>query len=190
MKTTHKFLMIAALLIFFIDSIEAQGWTQNRKGIYSLGVGAAQGYFLPVYNYPGYRQSSEGISFNVSGEYDVHRVIGIGWQTGLNVFVRGHYYDKNDDVYYTSTAVGIPLGFKMNIHILEAANASIRDKLDVYAGFNLGAGPTFHGDPYGGVYSFFYVGPQAGIRIWLDNRVALFSEIGWGATIINFGVTF
>jgi len=190
MKSINKYILAAVLLILTANLAQAQGWMQNKKGIYSAGIGVAQAIFLPVYNYPGHGWSSQGVSFNISGEYKVHRVVGIGWQTGINIFSQGHYYDKNDDYYYTTASVGIPMGFKMNVHILEAANASIRNRLDVYAGFNVGGGPSFHGDPYGGVYSFFYVGPQAGVRYWFDKNVAIFGELGWGATFFNAGITF
>lgn len=190
MKTISKFILSTAFLIIFINTSQAQGWIQNKKGMYSAGIGAASAVFIPVYNHPGHGRYSQGVSFNISGEYKVHRVLGIGWQTGINIFTQGNYYDKDADYYYTTTSVGIPMGFKMNIHILEAANARVRDKLDVYAGFNVGGGPSFHGDPYGGVYPFFYVGPQAGIRYWVDNKLAIFGEFGWGATAVNFGITF
>jgi len=32
--------------------------------------------------------------------------------------------------------------------------------------------------------------PQAGVRYWFDSRIAIFGELGWGATLFNFGVTF
>ena len=185
-----KLNILVVLLILVISTAGAQGWNQSRKGIYSIGIGQAQAIFIPVYDYPGYGWSSHGVSFNISGEYRAHRVIGLGWFTGINVFTPGRYYYKNEDYYYTATSVGIPIGFKFNVHILEAANAEIRNKLDVYAGFNIGGGPSFHGDPYAGQYPFFFAGPQAGVRYWFDSRIAIFGELGWGATLFNFGVTF
>jgi hypothetical protein len=190
MKTINKFVLIAGILIIVINSSQAQGWIQDKKGMYSAGIGAASAVFIPVYDYPGHGRYSQGVSFNISGEYKVHRVLGIGWQTGINIFTQGYYYDKNADFYYNTTSIGIPMGFKMNVHILEAANAPIRNKLDVYAGFNVGGGPSFHGDPYAGAYGFFYVGPQVGVRYWFDKNLAIFGELGWGATFVNFGITF
>lgn len=180
---------MTAVILSIAGTLAAQGWNQGRKGIYSAGIGIAQGIFIPVYNEPGHGPGAQGISFNIAGEYRAHRVLGLGWQTGLNIFTRGHYYDKQDDYYYTETSVGIPMGFKLNVHILEAANAPIRNKLDVYAGFNVGGGPAFHRDPYA-TYGFFYAGPQVGVRYWIDNKIGVFGELGWGATIANFGISF
>jgi hypothetical protein len=189
MKTIYKSIL-TCLLIIYISSAGAQGWNQGRTGIYSAGIGSASAIFIPVYDYPGYGWSSRGISFNISREYAVHRVVGIGWLTGLNVFTPGRYYHENDDQYYSANSVGIPMGFKLNVHILEAANARIKDDLDVYAGFNVGGGPSFHNDPYGGVYPFFFAGPQVGIRYWFTPNIGIFTELGWGATAFNMGVSF
>lgn len=169
---------------------EAQSWTQGRKGVHSAGIGYARGIFIPVYNHPGHGHYSYGVSFNISGEYRVHRVLGLGWQTGVNIFTHGYYYDKHDDHYYSNPATGVPIGFKLNVHILEAANAPVRDKLDVYAGFNLGGGPLFHQEPNGDAHAFFFAGPQVGIRYWFDKKLGIFMELGWGATAANFGVSF
>jgi hypothetical protein len=190
MKILFKLSVMAFLSLIWVNLTEAQGWAQGRKGTYSAGIGVAQGIFVPVPDETGHTVSSHGVSFNISGEYHVHRFLGLGWQTGMDIFVEGHYYSKPEDIYYTSTAVGFPIGFKFNVHILEAANAPISNDLDVYAGFNVGGGPAFHGDPYGGAYGFFYVGPQAGVRYWIDSKVGVFGELGWGATIVNFGVSF
>lgn len=190
MKIHWKLTLVALLIFQWVSIAEAQGWTQGRKGVHSVGIGVAQGVFIPVNNPPDYSASSHGVSFNISGEYSVHRFLGLGWQTGTNIFIEGRYYNYDDDLYYRSKSVGFPIGFKFNVHILEAANAGIRNKLDVYAGFNVGGGPAFHRDPYGGVYGFFYVGPQGGVRYWIDNKIAIFGELGWGATIFNTGISF
>ncbi|MBP6872652.1 MAG: hypothetical protein KBC43_11655 [Bacteroidales bacterium] len=191
----NKYIKIFALVImilFVAYSSVAQGWNKNRKSVYSTGIGYGQGIFIPVYNYPDHGPSSYGVSFNISGEYKAHRVLGLGWQTGINVFTRGYYYSKPDDdfYYYNKPALGIPVGFKMNVHILEAANAPIKNSFDVYAGFNVGGGPAFHGEPYSGVHGFFYVGPQVGFRYWFDNQLGIFGEFGWGASVVNLGISF
>lgn len=158
--------------------------------MYSVGMGGTQVIFLPYQPRPFTGRGSLGLTLNIAGEYKVHQIIGIGWQAGMNLFVNGRYYNKHDKFYYNSTVVGIPIGFKMNVHILEATKATIKDKLDVYAGFNIGAGPSFHNDGVERrVLPFIYAGPQAGVRYWFGN-IAVFGEIGWGASIINAGITF
>ena len=190
MKFVLRTLMLATAILCFACISSGQGWNQNRKGIYSAGIGYAQGIFIPVYDYPGHGYYSYGISFNISGEYKAHRVLGLGWQTGISFFTHGYYYNKHDDYYYTNPATGIPIGFKLNVHILEAANAAIRNKLDVYAGFTVGGGPAFQREPYSDTYAFFFAGPQVGIRYWFDKKLGIFGEFGWGATAANFGISF
>jgi len=189
MKTIKQIIFTLILLLAANASVDAQGWIQDRRAMYSAGVGVSQVVFLPA-RYYNISYRSQSFNMNIAGEYRAHRYIGLGWQTGLNIFTNGRYYSPSDNVYYYSTIVGMPMGFKANFHILEATSASVKDKLDVYAGFNVGGGPAFHTGPEGGSYGFFYAGPQAGIRYWFDSRVAVFSEIGWGASIFNVGLTF
>lgn len=189
MKRIQLITITILLTLFFTAPTQAQGWIHDKKGMYSLGMGVTQVVFLPARHYPLNHLGSGGLSLNIAGEYKVHRFIGIGWQTGINLFVYGRYYDKRDQLYYNSTVVGIPIGFKANVHILEAANAKVKDRLDVYAGLNVGGGPSFHTGTNRGVYAFIYGGPQVGVRYWFE-KVAIFGELGWGATLANIGLTF
>ena len=157
--------------------------------MYSLGLGGTQVLFLPRQYYGFGNAGSVALSLNIAGEYKVHRLIGIGWQTGLDLFATGYYRNRQDGLYYSSVVVGVPIGFKFNFHILEATRAQIKDRLDVYAGINVGGGPAIFTGPGGGLYGFIYGGPQIGVRYWFD-KVALFGELGWGATFANIGVTF
>ena len=189
MKNNCKIIIVICIQVLLVWQVQSQGWTQNRKDVYSVGVGVSQMIFLPLKNYPLNSPGSVGMFINMSGEYRVHRLIGIGWQTGVSVFIRGNYYQASDRLYSNTVVVGIPIGFKMNVHILEATNVKIKDKLDLYAGFNAGAGPAFHSEPTGGVFPFMYIGPQIGIRYWVKD-IAFFGELGWGATIANIGFAF
>ena len=192
MKKTLLTLFTGLLLFISFPSAHAQGWIQDRNSMYSLGVGGTQALFLPFQNYGLGDRGSLAASLNIAGEYKIQRFIGIGWQTGLDIFGNGYYYHLGPDGnyhYYSAAVVGVPIGVKLNFHILEAANAQIRDRLDLYAGINFGGGPAFYTGPGGGVYGFLYGGPQIGIRYWFD-KVALFGELGWGATFANIGLTF
>ena len=53
MKTIHKLIPVVALVMLLINSVQSQGWVQNKKGMYSAGIGAASAVFIPVYDYPG-----------------------------------------------------------------------------------------------------------------------------------------
>lgn len=179
---------VFALAIFTTTNIKAQdNWTHGKKGIYSVGLGASQVIFLGPNYYYG-RTGNIGLSLNVSGEYKVWDWIGAGFQTGLDFFWANYtYYGYR----YRGgrAAIAIPIGGKVNAHIMDAAGLDIADKLDVYAGINIGGGPSFSTYPGGGASGFIYAGPQVGARYWIGN-IAIFGELGWGATIANVGVTF
>jgi hypothetical protein len=182
-------LFFILMLSLSVADVNAQGWCQDKPAIYSLGLGGSQVLFLPAQYYVLAGRGSLALSMNVAGEYRVHRLIGIGWQTGLDVFAAGYYLNRHDGLYYSSAVVGLPIGFKFNFHILEATHAEIKRNLDVYAGFNVGGGPAIYTGPGAGLYGFIYAGPQIGVRYWFD-KIALFGELGWGATFANIGITF
>jgi len=177
---------IVVLLAISWNAARAQGWCQDRNGIYSVGIGGTQAFaFGGPYSYP--LVYGAGFSMNVSGEYKVQRFIGLGFQTGIDVFAGAPYAYRD---YPRYTAIGIPIAIKVNVHILEAANVPIRNKLDVYAGLNLGGGPAFYVSPYTGIFGFLQAGPQVGVRYWFNHQIAIFGEFGWGATFANVGFTF
>ena len=176
------------------------GWTQGRKGIYSVGVGGAQvidvgsGGFSTVDNI--------GLAVNVSGEYKVWKYIGLGFETGADVLFP-YYRNGANYGYYgyygylgypfatTSDYIGIPVVIKVNFHILDAiGKISIANKLDCYVGISVGGGPLFGVDGGNDIAGFIIAGPQVGIRYWFTNKVAIFGEFGYGATFANAGVTF
>ena len=178
---------LATIICLFVCTANtyAQGWNQDRGGIYSIGVGGTN--VIAIGN--GYSHlSGAGLSMNVSGEYRVARFVGLGFETGMDLFFNPYYYAPRYQP--SNVQIGIPIGLKVNIHILEAARVAIADRLDVYAGLNLGGGPAFYtGGPGPNVYGFIEVGPQIGIRYWFNHNIAIFGEFGWGATFANIGVT-
>jgi hypothetical protein len=189
MNKSIRTLFLALLITISFSNINAQGWIQDNNSMYSLGFGGTQVLFQPSHYYGLGEAGSVGLSLNIAGEYKVHRLIGIGWQSGVNLFTDGYYYNREGGYYASAAVIGIPIGFKFNFHILEATRAQIKDRLDVYAGFNVGGGPAFYLGPNQGIYGFIYGGPQVGVRYWLD-KIAVFGELGWGATFANVGITF
>ena len=172
--------VLAAVLLLAINA-QAQEWNQGRgrTGIYTVAVGGTQQIYLGRYKYDGIRGSGltgAGLSMNAQGEYQVHRFVGLGWGTGVNLYFPPH-----------TTLIEIPIGLKVNVHILEAANVNVRG-LDVFAGVNLGGGPGFYST--GGATGFLYAGPQVGVRYWFNPHIAINSEFGWGQTFANLGFTF
>lgn len=187
-----KNIFLTAGLWFCLSNFaDAQGWDQDRTGIYSIGVGGTQGIALA----PGFAGiTAPGLSINVSGEYRVARWVGVGFETGLALFP-GYYAnpvlpgEPIPNPRYISLA--IPMAAKVNFHILEATGVSIARQLDAYAGLNVGVGPGFYTGPNGSrAFALLQTGPQFGVRYWPVSNVAIFSELGWGATFANAGVTF
>ena len=160
--------------------IKAQGWCQDRKAIWSIGLGGTQGIAVGR----GYSALGIlGLSVNHSGEFRVHDYVGVGYQVALNA-----YFNR----FGGGAVLSIPVMAKVNVHILEifSDRVSVADQLDVYAGIHVGGGPAFGTASGSGVFGAIHVGPQAGIRYWFNPKIAIFGEFGWGATFTNIGVTF
>lgn len=161
--------------LVFMQAVQAQEWNQGRSrgGVYTVGVGGTQQIVLG-------RPSGltrAGLAMNVQGEYGIGPFMGLGWQTGVNLYFPGR-----------TTVIEVPVGLKVNVHILDAAHVNVRG-LDCFAGINIGGGPAFLTDG-SGVVGLLYVGPQFGVRYWFNPHIAIFSEFGWGATFANIGFTF
>lgn len=170
-----KLLMMLLIGIITTQALKAQEWNQGRSrgGVYTIGVGGTQQIRLGTPS----GLTSLGLAMNVQGEYGIGKFMGLGWQTGVNL-----YFPRR------VTVIEIPIGLKVNVHILDAANANVRG-LDVFAGINVGGGPGIYSDG-SGVVGLLYVGPQVGLRYWFNPNVAIFTEFGWGATFANLGFTF
>jgi|LakMenEpi03Aug12_release.lakeMendotaPanAssembly.Ray.scaffolds.fasta_scaffold436796_2 hypothetical protein len=191
MKKLHLLIATSIFTFSVLQSIQAQdNWTQGKKGIYSAGIGGTQ-----VVQFAGsdaflgnvISTSNLGMSLNFSGEYKAWKFIGVGFQTGI-IFSWPYLSGLSTLSSSSNIAVGIPFSAKANVHILDAANVSISDKLDVYAGVNIGGGPLIYTSDKS-VNGFLVAGPQVGARYWF-NKVAVFAEFGYGATFVNAGVTF
>ncbi len=170
-----KFLAIALICIVFTQTLHAQEWNQGRSrgGVYTIGVGGTQQIRLGTPS----GLTRAGLAMNVQGEYGIGHFMGLGWQTGVNLYFPGR-----------TTVIEIPIGLKVNVHVLDAANVNVRG-LDFFAGINVGGGPGIYTDG-SGVIGMLYVGPQVGIRYWFNPHIAIYSEFGWGATFANLGFTF
>jgi hypothetical protein len=193
-KITAIVALTFMLSVTFIQKNYAQQdeWVHGHsKGIYSVGLGGTQG--IAVYN--GFSTTGDiGLSVNVSGEYKVWKFIGVGWQTGLDVLWAYGYGYGYYGYGYAGTGgtafIGIPIMAKCNVHIMDAAKVKIANKLDVYAGLTVGGGPLIPTYTGGAVAGIVHVGPQAGVHYWFNDNIAIFGEVGWGATFVNGGVTF
>lgn len=203
-STLYAAVFIIILNITPTQNIHAQdNWIQGKTGIYSVGIGGTQvievgntGPFAYSSYYAITRTANTGLSLNFSGEYKVWNWIGAGFITGID-FDWYHYpgyiglYGTHYGGAESSAFIGFPvIGGKVNAHIMDAFGLAIANKLDVYAGINLGGFPMFYTGPGGGVDGAIFVGPQVGARYWVTGNVGVFAEFGWGATFANIGATF
>lgn len=205
MKKLLTILAISALTLTAQVS-HAQAFNRSTKMI-TIGLGAADMFHIPVGYGTYYNAFYAPLTgqLNVTGEFAVHKYVGVGFTTGiggraggarLGAFgvYRGFYPEFN-----------IPIGALANFHfyqlIADKKNKDIKqDKLDVYVGLALGTGIAIHPGGYydgfgnyrGGAFNdvLFFVSPHAGVRYYFTPSIAVNGEIGWGRDIIAAGITF
>ncbi len=175
-----KIILLSGLIIGALG-LQAQNWAQGKIALFNATIGGTQGIYVgSAYGFGSYSAlSTLGMAIHHSGEFAVHDFIGVGYQTGLNLWFSS----------FGGTAVGIPIMAKANFHILDAIKTSAPDQLDVYAGLSFGGAPVFFGNG-GGTLGMIHVGPQLGARYWFLDKVGVQLEAGWGAQFIAAGVTF
>ena len=146
----------------------------------------------------------------VQGEFAVHKYVGVGFTAGIGgragsgaLYVPGYIYTG----YYSYgwyPEFNIPIGAIANFHFYQLIADKISngdrmhaDKLDIYAGLNLGTGVAIHPgivDAYGVKHSYVdalaFGGVQVGARYYFTDKIAVFGEFGYGKTWANAGITF
>ena len=194
----YFYVIITALFLFnSINSAHAQAWERNTK-VLSLGFGASQFFHLDNYYLGGKKPGDFRGWFlpitgqlNFQGEFGVHKYVGLGFTTGLGGGGRGPSY------YGNTAELNAPIGFIVNFHfyqlIADNTQKNIHaDKLDIYAGLNIGSGIalSFYRDGGRRVSALAFGGPHVGIRYYFSPRVGINGELGWGKSLINFGFAF
>jgi hypothetical protein len=177
-KTTT---LLVALLMLINLSSSAQAFNKDTK-LLSLGVGG--GAFIYVFS--GLTTIQPTFQVKVEAEFPVHKYVGIGVSTGVGV-----------GGIYGATVVNIPAIAIGNFHfyqlIADKSGKSIHaDKLDVYAGINLGAGLAIGTGYFGGssLGAAVIVGPQVGARYYFTDKFGVNAEVGFGKSFLSAGVTF
>lgn len=176
------------------NNTNAQAWGRDSK-VLSLGIGGANflhfdpnGYYGPRY---GFSRLTGQLTFQ--GEFAVHDYVGLGFTTGIG---GGGAWGP---AYSRFAEVNAPIGFIVNFHfyqlIEDKTSKDIHgDKLDIYAGLNIGSGlaATFdnRGDRYTRLHPIFFAGPTVGLRYYFVPKVALNAELGYGKTLANIGFSF
>ncbi|MCW3125714.1 MAG: hypothetical protein JWO03_1372 [Bacteroidetes bacterium] len=208
MKRLLTVFAFAAITFTSLQS-KAQAFDRSTK-IINLGLGAADMFHIPLgyyHYYTGFYSPITG-QLNVSGEFAVHKYVGVGFTTGIGGRaggIRGGLYGPvySYSGYYPE--FNIPIGVLANFHfyqlIADKNKKNIHaDKLDIYAGLSLGSGIAIHPGGYydgGGVYRtgafndvLFFFSPQVGARYYFKPNIGVYGEIGWGRSLIQAGITF
>lgn len=205
MKKLLTLVMIAVLSLTGLQT-KAQAFDKSTK-IISLGIGGADMFHIPM----GYNSYLTNFytpltgEFYVQGEFAVHKYVGVGFTAGIGGTpggVRAGYAGVYSGYY---PEFNIPIGAIANFHfyqlIADKTGKNIHaDKLDIYAGLNLGSGIAIHtGGYYDNNFNYhngafndilFFAGFQAGARYYFTDKIGVYGEFGFSKSFINAGITF
>lgn len=187
-------IILAALGFGVSNRVEAQAF--EKGGTYlNLGLTGSDLFHInPNSDFYGGFYSSVVGGVTVQMEWGIHKYVGLGFTAGVQGGRRGFYgwYGPYAGSGYGELA--IPVGVIANFHfyqlIQDKTSKNIHgDKLDVYAGLNLGSGVSFYPTP-SRVFPLFFVGPQVGAKYYVTPNIGLGLEVGYGKSFVNGGVTF
>ncbi len=189
-------LTVALLLSTYVS--QAQAWSKDSK-VLALGLGAS--HFFHVYpgglyrpGYIGYRYSAFDGAFvtgqlNFQGEFGVHDYVGVGFTTGVGGGAGLGWS-------YGYPEVNVPIGVIANFHffqlIADKTSKDIHsDKLDVYAGLNVGSGIAAQFWSSGTrIIPIAFGGFQVGLRYYFTDKLGVNAELGYGKSLVNGGIVF
>ena len=194
MTATKKILTIA-LIISNLSFVNAQSFVKGQKDL-NIGVGAGNRYVNSFYN-----SSSPALvaslEFAVTDEISLGGFLGYTggtYKTGnYYTICGGNYVGPYYDTYRYSYSV---LGFRAAYHFAKYVAV---DKLDLYAGLMLGSAyasvnfsstaPCNNTGLYssGSVFAYSF---YAGLRYRFNDKIGLYTELGYGMSYFSFGVNF
>ncbi|MBS1647120.1 MAG: hypothetical protein JST67_07260 [Bacteroidetes bacterium] len=218
-----KKLVLAAVLIFAgVSSASAQAF--SAKSMYlSVGLGGANyyyfgssgtttyvnGYAVTNGSYPAFTTTTGELT--IQAEWAVHKYVGIGGFLAVGGGVYGYGSSPIWGNYSSNGVFNVPAAVVGNFHfyqlIADKVGKNIHaDKLDVYAGINVGSGlgmvfyPNYTYDPNSGNWvrsssdvhatALLIVGANVGARYFFTEKVGVNLELGYGKTFVNAGITF
>jgi hypothetical protein len=192
-------LSVIAILCISLAS-NAQAFEKGGKYI-SLGLGGANFWHIytdatynSYYGFGGYTPITGQLS--VQGEFSVHEYVGVGFTAGIGGRAGGGISRFGFGYTGYSPEFNIPIGVIANFHFYQLIADKVgkdihSDKLDVYAGLNIGSGVAIL--PNSGstdIAALFFAGPQVGARYFFTPNMAANLEVGYGKTWVNGGLTF
>ena len=194
MKKLNLLFVFAA--IFIASNLNAQAWEKSSK-VLSLGMGGSSFFYIDGNdNYWSGLYTPVTGQLNFQGEFGIHDYVGLGFTTGFGGGagnrLRGWYgyYGYNGNI-------NVPVGMIANFHfyqlIADKTGENIHsDKLDVYAGVNVGGGIGVllydNADNY--IVPIAFGGFQAGARYYFTPKFGVNAEVGYGKSFINGGICF
>lgn len=199
-----KFMLLLATLGLFASNSQAQGFGGSGSKYLQLGLGISNHY--AIYSDYDRAYNNNFGAFNLQMEFGIHKYVGLGFMIGAevgigNIGYYGPYAPGLAGSPYWS--FGLPVGMIGNFHFLQLisdkAGKSFADKLDVYAGLNIGSGVAFRNvrkkykdDVFydSNVGALFFIGPHAGIRFFPKENIGIYAEAGYGKSYITGGVIF
>ena len=185
----------------------AQAFNENSRQITAF-IGGADLFHIPVgytFNSFIYPTTAEA---GVEGEFAVHKYVGVGFVAelgGRGNRTAGYYYGTVHYAYTTFySEFNIGVGAIANFHFYQLiadqmgkSEQLMSDKIDVYAGLNLGSGIALHpgytdntGHGKIATDALFFIGPQFGMHYFFTPKIAINGEFGWGKTWARVGATF
>lgn len=192
MKKIFLCTMLIAAFTVSPTTINAQAWERTSK-VLSLGVGFSQFYHLDDYYYYGRNDNKNGYKltteqFNFQGEFGIHKYVGLGFTIGVGG--RGALSNNYRGEF------NIPAGMLCNFHFYQLISDNSKknihgDKMDIYAGINLGSGVAFtYYTNSNRVVPLAFGGTHVGIRYYISPKFGLNAEVGMGKSIVNAGFSF
>ncbi len=210
MKNILKFALAIILFVVAENSLQAQAWGKGAK-VLSFGIGGSQffhldglynQYYYDRYGFYGRRlpYSPTTGQFNFQGEFAVHEYVGIGFTTGIGGGTGwGRFNVSGFSTSYYDGELTVPIGAIANFHfyqlIADKTGKNLHaDKLDIYAGVNIGSGVAILFNSYYATNDevravpIVFGGIQAGARYYFTNKFGVNLEVGYGKNFVNGGI--
>ena len=200
-------LVMIAVVSFSSLQTQAQAFDKSTKQL-SIGLGVADMWHFALWdkNVYTYYKSFAPITgqLSVQGEFAVHKYIGVGFNVGIGGRARSAYTLGLGlaNTWGYPSEFNIPIGAIANFHFYQLiadktgkGSKLHSDKLDIYAGVNLGSGIAIHpADNYyfytTQISALLWAGPHVGVNYFFTEKIGVKGEIGYGKTLVNAAITF